>query len=73
MVAKAAMKQPKVMVLEASEEWDRRRERRVEPRAEPVKVKLDGMKKTTLVRAKLMGTEKERMVELLRENKFEFT
>lgn len=41
LVTKATIKQLKVMVIEASKEWDRRRERRVEPRGKLVKVELN--------------------------------
>lgn len=52
---------------------NREREReKARARGEPVKVKLDGPKKTTLVKAELIETEKVKMVELLRGNKFEF-
>lgn len=44
-------KQPEVMILKAPKEWDRRRERMVDLREELVKVKLDSLEKTTIVRA----------------------
>lgn len=48
-VAKAAIKQPEVMVLKTLEEWDRKRKRRAKPRGEPVMVKLDDLEKTTMI------------------------
>lgn len=42
LVAKAAMMQPEVMILETPEEWNGQREIRVEPMGAPVKVKLEG-------------------------------
>lgn len=41
------------MVLEILDEWDRRKEKRVEPRREPINMELDGEEKTTLVEAEL--------------------
>lgn len=52
-MAKAALKQPEVMIIESLKEWDRQRERRAKPRKEPVKIELDGPKTTILVRVEL--------------------
>lgn len=49
LVVKVTIKQPKVIVLEASKEWDMQRERITKPRGGLVKIELDGLKKTTLV------------------------
>lgn len=45
LVTRIIMKQPKVMILEALEEWDRRKERKAELRSEPINVELKGTEK----------------------------
>lgn len=54
------------MILEAPEEWDRRKERRVKLRREAIKVKLGSSMKTIMVGAELIGTEVTKMTELLK-------
>lgn len=41
MVTKVTIKQPKVMILETPEEWDKQREKRIKSREKLVKVELD--------------------------------
>lgn len=72
LVTKAAIKQPQVMMLETSKEWDRRKERRVKPIRESVKVELEGLEKTTMVGPKLTGIAVVRITELLKKNRCKF-
>lgn len=73
LVVRTIMKQPEVMILKTPREWDKRREKKTKHRKKPVKVELDGLEKTTMVGHELMKTEVERMTELLKENRAEFT
>lgn len=72
LMAKVAIKQPNVMILETPEEWYKRTKWRIECKGETVKVELDGSKKTTLAGAKLTELEVARITKLLRKNKAEF-
>lgn len=72
LVVKAAMKQPKVMILKTSKVWDRRRERRIEPMEELVKVELEVPEKATMVNVELTGIKVAKNTELLRKNRSEF-
>lgn len=66
MVARAIMKQPKVMILEISKEWDTPRERRIKLKGELIKIELDGPEKTILVGVELTKKKMTRMTKLLR-------
>lgn len=72
LVARVAMKQLEIMILEMLEEWDRQIERKTEPKGELVNIELNGLENTMLVGAKSIESKVVRMIELLRKNRVEF-